>query len=54
MTFTFPAGAPGNVALVPTLCSGTAGTTSATENLEGCSSTLTYTFTATQRVGTGK
>ena len=54
MTYTFPAGAPGNIALVPTLCSGTAGTTSATENLEGCSSTLTYTFTATQRVGTGK
>ena len=54
MTYTFPAGAPGNIALVPTLCSGTAGTTSATENLEGCSSTLTYNFTATQRAGTSR
>jgi predicted ribosomally synthesized peptide with SipW-like signal peptide len=54
MTLTFPATAPGNIALVPTLCSGAAGGTSATENLEGCSSTLTYAFTATQRVGAGK
>jgi predicted ribosomally synthesized peptide with SipW-like signal peptide len=54
MTFTFPSTAPGNIAQVATLCSGTEGGTSATENLEGCSSTLTYTFTATQRVGTSK
>ncbi|MGD0447977.1 MAG: TasA family protein [Candidatus Dormibacteria bacterium] len=54
MTFTFPATAPGNVFQVATLCSGTTGGTSATENLEGCSSTLTYNFTATQRAGTSK
>jgi spore coat-associated protein N len=54
MTFTFPSTAPGNIALVPALCSGVVGGTPATENLEGCSSTLTYTFTATQRVGTSK
>ena len=53
MTFTFPAGAPGNIAQVPA-CSGTAGGTSATENLEGCSSTLTYNFTATQRAVASK
>ncbi len=54
MTFTFPSGAPGDIALVPGLCSGTPKGTSANENLEGCTSTLTYTFTATQRVGTSK
>jgi hypothetical protein len=54
MTFTFPSTAPGNIALVPALCSGVVGGTPATENLEGCSSTLTYTFTATQRAGTSK
>jgi len=53
MTFTFPATAPGNIALVP-LCSGTAGGGAGTENLEGCSSTLTYNFTATQRAGTSR
>ena len=53
MTFTFPSTAPGNIALVP-VCSGTAGGTAATENLEGCSSTLTYNFTATQRAGTNR
>src|ERR1017187_3831617 len=54
MTFTFPSTAPGNIAQVPTLCSGTVGGTSATENLEGCTSTLTYNFVATQRIGTSK
>ena len=34
--------------------SGTVGGTSATENLEGCSSTLTYNFTATQRTAASK
>jgi spore coat-associated protein N len=53
MTFSFPSTAPGNIAQVP-VCSGTAGGTALTENLEGCSSTLTYTFTATQRAGTSK
>jgi hypothetical protein len=54
MTFTFPSGAPGNLGLVITACSGTAGGTAATENLEGCASTLTYTFTATQRLAASK
>ena len=54
MTLSLPSAAPGNIGLVPTLCSGTAGGTAATENLEGCSSTLTYTFTATQRAGTSE
>jgi hypothetical protein len=54
MAFTFPATAPGNIALLGA-CSGTAGgTTASAENLEGCSSTLTYNFTATQRAGTNK
>jgi hypothetical protein len=53
MTLTVPSGAPGNIALLGA-CSGTAGGTAATENLEGCSSTLTYTFTATQRVAASK
>ena len=53
MTLTFPSGAPDNIALLGA-CSGTAGGTAATENLEGCSSTLTYTFTATQRVAASK
>ena len=48
-TLTLPAGAPGNLGKVSTPCSGTSGGTEATENLEGCSSTLTYTFQATQR-----
>jgi predicted ribosomally synthesized peptide with SipW-like signal peptide len=54
MTFSLPAGAPGNIGQVATLCSGTVGGTAATENLEGCSSTLTYNFTATQRTATSK
>jgi spore coat-associated protein N len=48
-TLTLPATAPGNLGKVATACSGTSGGTEATENLEGCSSTLTYSFQATQR-----
>jgi hypothetical protein len=54
LTLTLPATAPGNIGQVSTLCSGTVGGTSATENLEGCSSTLTYNFTATQRTATNQ
>jgi spore coat-associated protein N len=48
-TLTLPSSAPGNIGKVATACSGTSGGTEATENLEGCSSTLTYNFQATQR-----
>ena len=47
-TVTLPSGAPGNVGKVAA-CTGTSGGTEATEDLQGCSSTLTYTFQATQR-----
>jgi len=47
-TLTLPSAAPGNIAKVAA-CSGTSGGTEATEDLQGCSSTLTYTFQATQR-----
>jgi predicted ribosomally synthesized peptide with SipW-like signal peptide len=47
-TITLPATAPGNIGKVAA-CSGTSGGTEATEDLQGCSSTLTYTFQATQR-----
>lgn len=47
-TITLPAGAPGDLSKVPA-CSGIAGGTAATEDLQGCASTLTYTFQATQR-----
>ncbi len=43
-----PATAPGNLG-EHAACSGALGGTEKTENLEGCSSTLTYTFQATQR-----
>jgi predicted ribosomally synthesized peptide with SipW-like signal peptide len=43
-----PAAAPGDVSKVAA-CSGSSGGTAATEDLQGCSSTLTYTFQATQR-----
>jgi spore coat-associated protein N len=43
-----PAGAPGDLGKVAA-CTGTSGGTAATEDLQGCSSTLTYTFQATQR-----
>ena len=46
-TLTFPVGAPGNLAVNPAACAGTG----ATENLEGCTSVLTYNFLATQRAG---
>jgi len=47
-TLTLPAGAPGDLSKVAA-CSGTAGGTVTTEDLQGCSSTLTYSFQATQR-----
>jgi predicted ribosomally synthesized peptide with SipW-like signal peptide len=43
-----PGAAPGDLSKVAA-CSGTSGGTAATEDLQGCSSTLTYTFQATQR-----
>ena len=43
---TLPAGAPGDVSRVAA-CSGTSGGTVATEDLQGCSSTLIYTFQST-------
>lgn len=51
-TLTFPATAPGDLSQVTAPCSGTAGGTDATENLEGCSSTLTYNLVATQSTAT--
>lgn len=48
-TLTLPATAPGNLGEVAGACSGVSGGTEKTENLEGCKSTLTYTFQATQR-----
>jgi spore coat-associated protein N len=47
-TLTLPSTAPGDLGKVAA-CSGTSGGTAATEDLQGCSSTLTYTFQATQR-----
>jgi spore coat-associated protein N len=47
-TLTLPAAAPGDVSKVAA-CTGTSGGTVATEDLQGCSSTLTYNFQATQR-----
>jgi spore coat-associated protein N len=47
-TLTLPAAAPGDLGKVAA-CSGSSGGTAATEDLQGCSSTLTYTFQATQR-----
>jgi len=47
LTLTLPATAPGNIATNPATCAGSG----ATENMEACTSTLTYTFTATQRAG---
>jgi spore coat-associated protein N len=43
-----PAAAPGDLSKIAA-CSGASGGTAATEDLQGCSSTLTYTFQATQR-----
>ena len=47
-TLTLPSAAPGNLGKVGA-CSGTSGGTESTEDLQGCSSTLTYTFQAIQR-----
>jgi hypothetical protein len=47
-TLTLPSTAPGDLSKVAA-CSGTSGGTVANEDLQGCSSTLTYTFQATQR-----
>jgi spore coat-associated protein N len=47
-TLTLPSAAPGDLGKVAA-CSGASGGTAATEDLQGCSSTLTYTFQATQR-----
>ena len=46
-----PAAAPGDLSKVAA-CSGTSGGTASTEDLQGCSSALTYTFQAVQRAGT--
>jgi spore coat-associated protein N len=43
-----PAAAPGDLSKVAA-CSGASGGTAATEDLQGCASTLIYTFQATQR-----
>jgi spore coat-associated protein N len=43
-----PVAAPGDLSKVAA-CSGSSGGTAATEDLQGCPSTLTYTFQATQR-----
>ncbi len=43
-----PAGAPGDLSKVAA-CSGTSGGTASTEDLQGCTSALTYTFQAVQR-----
>lgn len=48
LTLTLPAAAPGDLARVAA-CSGTPGGTAATQDLQGCSSTLSYTFRVTQR-----
>jgi spore coat-associated protein N len=47
-TLTLPEAAPGDLSKIAA-CTGPAGGTVATEDLQGCSSTLTYTFQATQR-----
>jgi predicted ribosomally synthesized peptide with SipW-like signal peptide len=47
-TLTLPVGAPGDLSKIAA-CTGPVGGTVETENLEGCKSTLTYTFLATQR-----
>ena len=47
-TLTLPSTAPGDLSKVAA-CTGTSGGTVTTEDLQGCASTLTYTFQATQR-----
>jgi spore coat-associated protein N len=44
-----PATAPGDLSKHEPACSGEAGGTAVTEDLQGCTSALTYTFQATQR-----
>ena len=57
MNIAFPSSAPGDPSqYVPqggaaANCSGAVGGTAVTENMQGCSSVLTYGFTATQRAG---
>ena len=46
-TLTLPAAAPGDLSKVAA-CSGSSGGTETTEDLQGCSSNLTYTFQSTQ------
>jgi hypothetical protein len=48
-TLELPEGAPGDLSKIAA-CTGSVGGTVATEDLQGCSSTLTYTFQATQRI----
>jgi hypothetical protein len=50
LALTLPSAAPGDISKLGA-CSGTAGGTSATENMEGCTSSLKYNFVATQRAG---
>lgn len=52
-TLTLPAGAPGDLSKIAA-CSGTSGGTVNTEDVQGCASTLTYTFQATQRNSIGQ
>lgn len=47
-TLTLPGAAPGDLSKIAA-CTGASGGTVTTEDLQGCSSTLTYTFQATQR-----
>jgi hypothetical protein len=47
-TLTLPEGAPGDLSKIAA-CTGTLSGTVTTEDLQGCSSTLTYNFQATQR-----
>lgn len=54
LTVSLPSGAPGDIGQHSTLCNGTAGGNASTENLEGCSSTLQYSFVAIQRNGTSQ
>jgi hypothetical protein len=52
VTESFPSGAPGDPSqYTGGSCTGTAGGTATTENMQGCSSVLSYGFTASQRPG---
>jgi spore coat-associated protein N len=53
LELSLPAAAPGDLARVAA-CSGRPGGTTATEDLQGCSSMLTYTFGATQPTQAGR